>query len=226
MKTASNVGLSLSDNGTSYCINAQTISQPVLRYYMSPDTGVQAGTCPGAVISQSELGMPANQVLDTGFSMVPVSGVTWRLYRGAGGNIDGVSRSGTTGDPFPNRKVLRISNTPTGSATWYFISGPMRIAGVTAGQSYTTSYWVRLASGTLTATIDHFGVELSSGMSPAFSPTNGTVPIDSTWRQITRTVTAGSSAAAGDIIYMTLNGADSNIQNNSFTLEYQGFEID
>ena len=224
VKASAGVGLSLSENGTSYCINAQTTnSSTVARYYNSPSTGVVSGTCPGAVIPQSELGMSPNQINDTGFSILNTSGSGWGLMRGVAPSIAGVSRSGVSTDPFPNRKVLQIVNTANPSTTYAYFSGPFRTTGITSGKTYTLRYWVRLASGSYAAPPNFFGLQNGNATNTAITANSGTGSVTSAWREVSRSVTAIANSTSGNVIYI---GMDSwNVQNNTFTLEYQGFEI-
>ncbi len=221
---SSNVGLSLSEAGTGFCINAQSLTgNTIIQSYKTSSGVIQDGTCPGAVLPRSEIGMNPNQVNDTGFSNVTTGANGWFHSRGSGGAIAGTTRDGTVGDPFPNRKVLRISNTASGVNSWSYVSGAVNWAGVSTGNSYTTRYWVRLASGTFTGPPNHFGVQHSSATNTSIPINSGSGTITGTWQKVERTVTSIANGLNGNIIYLNLNGADA--QLNTYVLEYQGFEI-
>ncbi len=225
VRTSNNVGLSLSEAGSSFCINAQTLSGTIQRYYINP-SGIQSGTCPGGVISQSEVGMPANQITDTGFTGLVASTGNWYVSRGGTSPIIATTRPGASDDPYPNRSVIRIANTPTPATTWAYFSGPVRIEGIEAGQTYRARYWVRLASGSYNTPPAYFGIQNGSATNTAIAAqitNNVNSSINSNWAEVSRTVTAVANGSSGNVLYMTISTPF--IQNNSFTLEFQGFEL-
>lgn len=222
VRASSNIGLSLSIAGAnSFCINAHTLSGNQQRFHITP-SGIQNDTCPGAVIPQTEVGMAQNLVLDTGFANTSVASGNWYLSRSSG-SVAASNRDGTTGDPYPNRKVLRISNTATAGTSWSYMPGPINYAGIEAGKSYTTRYWVRLASGTYASVAHHPGVQHGAATNTSIPVANGSASITASWQEITRTVIATANGISGNVHYLGLNPTV--ISNNTFVLEYQGFEI-
>ncbi|MBQ69510.1 hypothetical protein CL689_05560 [Candidatus Saccharibacteria bacterium] len=219
-----NVGLSLSEAGTSYCINAQTLTEPIERFYYSPSSGMASGTCPGAVIAGTERGMPSNVVNDTGFSDTTTNTNGWYFGRG-GGSLAGATRDGQAGDPFPNRKVLVITNTTNANVTWAYLHGPpVRHTEIAAGQTYDVSYWVRRTAGTFTDTIGYIGAQNGSATDTSIpTVTSGGLVPSTTWTQMRRTTTATANGNSSHLLYLPMSSAMA--RNHNFTLEFQGFSI-
>lgn len=226
VKEASGLILSLSQNGNGFCINAEPTASSTTKpmYYDSINGGLKDGVCPGAVIANSERGGNPNLVDDPNFQTISASGDNWWSVVGSGTAFTATTRAGIAGDPIPNRPVLVMSNTAAQpSATFAYVKGPVNEMAITNGTSYTTSYYVRLAAGTFTSDLSQIAVMSGSATNASIPYTSaGAVPTSS-WRKITRAVTAVQNGVSTTFLYVSMPSAQA--RSSSFTLEFQGFEI-
>jgi prepilin-type N-terminal cleavage/methylation domain-containing protein len=223
-KASQNVTLSLSQATEGYCINAQSTSNPTIQWsFNSSGGGLQEGLCSGAVISGSETGLNPNLVTDTGFSQLGTTVGKWYMARGASGSIAGTTRAGTSGDPYPSRPVLRISNVAASSTTFTYLAGPVDVSGITGGNTYLTRYYVRLASGTYTGAMLWFAVMSGSATNASINQNTSPIVPNSSWQLVSRTTTAVQNGVSGTFLYSSLSNNDTKV--NDYTLEFQGFEL-
>jgi prepilin-type N-terminal cleavage/methylation domain-containing protein len=224
VKVSSNIVLSLSQASTGFCINGEYKNSTLRWRYESSAGGIRDGLCPGAVLSGSESGTNPNLITDTNFSQVGLTtDGNWYIGRSTGSTA-GFTRNGTSSDPYPSRKVLQLSNTPNSSTTWSLIGGPYVNTGIVQGKTYLASYYVRLASGSVSNNpISYFGVQHGSATNTAIAVNSSGISPSSQWQQITRSIVASQNSMNGNIIYLTLVGTA--VRDNTFTLEFQGFEL-
>jgi len=224
IKAQSGVMLSLSENGTSYCVNAETTTGNTVRWSYDPVSGYQEGLCSGAVIANSEVGANPNLIEDQNFQSPGTAGDLWGVVVGSGTNIAGTSRAGTGTDPYPSRPVLRITNAAAQpSATFSYLKGPVTEAAITSGTAYTATYYVRLASGTHASSLTYFAVMNGSAANASIPYMAGAGVPNSSWQKITRTVTATQNGIAGTFLYLGVGLND--VKATPFVLEFQGFEL-
>jgi prepilin-type N-terminal cleavage/methylation domain-containing protein len=227
VKAVSGLILSLSQNGNSFCINAEPTANSTYKAgsYDPLTGGLKEGLCAGALIANSELGANPNLMSDTNFQTISSSGDNWYNVVGGGTAMTMNTRAGTTGDPIPSRPVLRLINPSTqGSASFAYIRGPVNETAITNATSYTTSYYVRLVAGNfISADISQIAVMNGSATQASIPYTSSGARPDSTWRKVTRTVSAVQNGVSGTFMYVSMPA--SQVQTNTFTLEFQGFEI-
>lgn len=226
VKEVSGIVLSLSQNGNSFCINAEPTANSTNKpmYYDPINGGLKDGVCPGAVIANSERGGNSNLVDDTNFQTISAAGDNWWSTVGSGTAFTMTTRPGASSDPIPNRPVLVMSNTAAQpSAAFAYFKGPANEAAITNGTSYTTSYYMRLASGSFTTELAHIAVMNGSAQQASIPYTaSGGVPT-STWKKVSRTINAVQNGVSGTVLYVGM--PSSQVRTTAFTLEFQGFEI-
>lgn len=222
VKPSSNVVMSLSQSTNGFCINAEQGDSLKWRYD-STNGGLQEGVCSGSIISGSESGSNPNLITDTNFNQLGINDGQWRIFRSTG-TTAGVTRNGTSTDPYPTRRVLQLSNTANSATTWNAMGGTYVNSGIITGRTYLTSYYVRLATGTINNnTIAYFGVQDGGATNTVLSVGASPVIPTSQWQKVSRTGVAAQAARPSSIIYFHLQG--SAIRDNNFTLEFQGFEL-
>jgi prepilin-type N-terminal cleavage/methylation domain-containing protein len=218
--------LSLSQNGTSFCVNAEPTATSTNRpwHYNPLNGGIREGLCPGAVISNSELGASPNLVDDQNFQTITTTGDNWWTVVGSGSAFTMSTRPGTASDPIPNRPVLVVTSSATQpSASFAYIRGPVNETAITSGTSYMTSYYVRLASGTFTTELSNIAVMSGSATNASISYSSaGGVPT-STWRKNSRTTSAVQNGVSGTFMYISMPFTQ--VRTTTFSLEFQNFEI-
>jgi hypothetical protein len=218
--------LSLAQNGSSFCISAEpTAGSSNKPWYFDPlNGGLKEGVCPGPLIANSERGANPNLVEDTNFQTISSTGDAWWSVVGSGTALTLATRVGTATDPIPNKPVLVITSSSTQpSAAFSYFRGPANELAITNGTSYTTSYYVRLASGTFSTDLAHVAV-MNGSASQASIPYLATGGTPTTaWKKITRTVSAVQNGVSGTTLYVGM--PVSQVRGNTFSLEFQGFEI-
>lgn len=218
VKASPNVILSLSQATTGYCINAELSTKPSIQWrYDSANGGLQQGLCSGAVMSGSELGESPNLVTNTDFT----SGWHLNLQDGTGRSLS--SRPGTTGDPYPTRPVLVLSNTSTNPTTWAVLqSSALNRAGIQAGKTYTKSYYVRKTGSSYNGGTITFGVLDGNGQN--YSLGTGSFNTASTsWQKVTESSVASQTPPSTNELYLPLSTSE--FTKTGWTLEFQGFEV-
>lgn len=226
VKEVSGIVLSLSQNGNSFCINAEPTANSTNKpmSYDPINGGLKDGVCPGAVIANSERGGNPNLVDDTNFQTISAAGDNWWSVVGSGTAFSASTRAGTASDPIPNRPVLVMANSAAqSSAAFAYLKGPANETAITNGTSYTTSYYVRLASGAFTIDLSHIAV-MNGSATQASIPygMSGIIP-SSGWKKVTRVVSAVQNGVGGTMVYIGVPAAQ--VRASAFTLEFQGFEI-
>lgn len=213
-KTNSKVTLNLAVTGDpyTYCINGtyNGLSQPWKIDKASG--GLQQGSCSGQVIVGSDVsgnGTKVNYVADPNF------GSGWALTK-ASGSSSVTTRSGTASDPSGNRPVLIIQNNAA-ATSWAYIGGGMNATTMTSGKSYTTSYWIRVTTGTFSGNIGAAGVMDGSATNRVLNGTTGS-GISSSWQKISVTQTALINGLASSKFYIYTNTP---AMSQSFTIELQ-----
>lgn len=225
-KASDGLVMSLSENGSSYCINAEyKASSSASLWYFDPSDGVsKEGTCPGAVIAGSEIGANPNLIEDTTFQNVGLSNDQWGVAVGGAASFAATSRAGVSTDPNPNRRVLQVVNSSAKpAASFVYLRGPANEAEIVSGASYTAGYYVRLASGTHNSSITHFAIMTGSATNSSIPYQGNAITPSASWQKVTRTVTASQNGVAGTFLYLGLGLND--LRNSTFTLEFQGFEL-
>lgn len=226
IKEVSGLILSLSQNGNSFCINAEPTSASTNKpwSYDPLNGGIKAGVCPGAVIANSERGGNPNLVDDPNFQTISASGDNWWSTVGSATAFTMTTRAGTSGDPIPNKPVLVVSNPAAqSSAAFAYFKGPANETVITNGIAYTTTYYVRLASGTFTTELSQIAVMNGSAAQASIPYSSGGGMPTASWKKITRTVTAVQNGVSGTFLYVSMPA--SQVRATSFSLELQGFEI-
>ncbi len=218
VKASAGVGLSLSASTKGFCVNGQTLKAPVKRWYRDASSTLQEGVCPGAVIADSEVGMPKNLVRDTNFETPG-----W-FASASHTSLANSVRVGLQSDPLPGRPVFVISSTPNASVTWAYMGGVVAATQITAGETYFAKYYVRRASGVYSSELATIGVKNGDSSNTAIinAPT-GIYLSDDTWREVSQPIQAVANGIAANRLYLGV--ATSQIKAGSFVLEFQGFEI-
>jgi len=218
VKVSKNVTLSLSQNGTGYCINAESLTNSTMQWsFSSPGGGLQTGLCSGMVIAGSELGANPNLVTNTSFS----SGWGLNFQTVAGRTL--TTRAGTTGDPYPTRPVLILTNSATTTTTWaVIVSSSVNYAGVTLGNSYTASYYAR-KTGPYSSTTASFGLLDGNGLNVTLSQSLNGATTSTSWQKITATSSALRTGTNGNVVYLAI--PTSQFTTSGWTLEFQGFDL-
>ena len=86
-----------------------------------------------------------------------------------------------------------ITGAPSGGATQ--LTQRIEIGNVVSGQTYTLSFWVRAASGTISANAFEYGLITGSANATAY---NQSPALTTTWQRVTKTVTLGSGYNSAD----------------------------
>jgi len=209
--------LSLSESPNGFCINSNAKNNSGIQWrYDSANGGIQEGLCPGQVIAGSEQGMNPNLITNTSFA----SGWSLNFQNSTGRTLN--TRAGATGDPFPTRPVLVLSNTGTGTTSWAVLSSSgINRAEILNAQSFQRGYWVRKV-GNHTGGINMFGLMDGGATNQTFN--NGvTTGIQTDWQYISQQATSVKDATAGNVLYLSTNtGA---YATAGWSLEFQGFEL-
>lgn len=218
IRTSPNVVLSLSQTASGYCINAEyTTSSSLQWYYDSSSGGLHQGLCSGAVISGSELGENPNLVTNTDFS----SGWNLNLQDSTGRSLS--VRPGASGDPYPTRPVLVLNNTSTNTTTWAVLqSTAVNKTAITAGTSYTLSYYVRKTGTTYNGGTLRFGVLDGNGQNVSIG-TGAWATTSTSWQKVSGTATAAQNAPSSNELYLPLSTSE--FTKTGWTLEFQDFEL-
>lgn len=212
----SGVALSLSSTANGFCINGEMLSGSPLAFRNESNSGIQEGFCSGAVISGSESGIKPNLVTNTDFS----SGWAFSSSSNTGRAL--TTRAGTSGDPYPTRPVLVLSNSTTTSVTYAIFTGGIDYSSVESGKVYTLSYYVRKV-GPLPGGSVAIGIMNSSATNVTIPYSNGYVTPTDTWQKITRTSTATRKETGDQKTYMST--PVSAYTTSGWQLEFQGIEI-
>jgi hypothetical protein len=192
-------------------------SSSVRWFYDSSSDGLQQGACNGQVISGSESGINANLITNTDFS----SGWVLQMQVSAGRTL--TTRPGTSGDPYPNRPVLVLTNTTTTSTAWAVIGATgLNRSAVTSGKSFSRSYYAR-KTGTYASTSGVFGLLDGNGLNQTLSYSSSSVNITTDWQRISGTSAASQNAPATNQLYLAI--PVSQFTASGWTLEFQGFEM-
>ncbi len=208
--------LSLSSNGSGFCVNAESIGTTNRYYFDSTNGKPQAGMCPGEVIPGSEVGINPNIITRSNFS----SSWIMNIQQGSGRTL--TQRDGTASDPYPNRKVLMLTNASTTATSWAVLQGPIDYTAIQNGKQYTISYCYRFVPGvSFSGTI---GPSIRNGGSTNFSLSfPGSQTPTSNWQCTTLQGTAGQNANSDHVLYNYLSPAAFNTAG--WVLEFQNFEL-
>lgn len=224
VKTSNGAILSLSEETNAYCVNAELPGSTLKHFYSLTSKTIETGVCPGNIVSGSEIGTTPTLINDVTFSALGSGAQQWGIGIGGSASATASVRAGTASDPFPNRPVLRVSNTANSATTWLYIRGPVNLAGITSGSTYSSSFYVRLASGTVGGAIYSFGVMSGSATNASLAQASGAITPTSDWRQAQRSgIVAAQNGVTGTALYQSLNIGDA--KTNNFVLEFQGFEL-
>jgi prepilin-type N-terminal cleavage/methylation domain-containing protein len=217
VKASQNVVLSLSQTANGYCINAESLTSNSIKWsYASANGGFQEGLCSGAVIAGSETGINPNLITNTGFS----SGWNLNFQTTTGRSL--ATRAGTTGDPYPSRPVLTLSNNATASTTWCVLqSSGLNHSAIQTGKVYTRALWARKI-GPHAGAFNLYGVLAPGGTNISLNTTGFMTPSD-TWQYVSGTATAVSNSDSSKVLYLPLNC--NAFTTSGWSLEFQGFEL-
>ena len=213
-KTNSKVSINLTVTGDAnlYCINGSYDGLSQI-WRNEKNNGIQSGACSGQVVAGSDVGgsgTKINYVANPNFT----SG--WALNK-ATGTATATTRSGTGSDPAGNRPVLILQN--VGAATsWSYIGGAMSTTNIMqAGRSYTTSYWIRVVSGTVSSNIGNAGVMDGGATNQVIAGGLGS-NISTSWQKKTITQTAAINSLPSSKFYIYANTSS---MTQNFTIELQ-----
>jgi prepilin-type N-terminal cleavage/methylation domain-containing protein len=216
VKASSNVIMSLSQTTNGFCINGE-YSDSLKWRYDSTSGGLQEGLCPGAVISGSESGINPNLITNTDFSG------TWSFSAQVTAGRTLSTRPGTTGDPYPNRPVLVLTNTASTATGWAIIqTSSINRTPIITGKNFTRSYYIR-KTGTYNQNTPIFGVVDAGGTNIALSYSGGTVPTSASWQKTSFTSAVLQNAVSTNNMYLAVNA--NAFTTAGWTLEFQGFEL-
>jgi len=209
--------LSLSEAPNGFCINGSAKNNTSVQWrYDSANGGIQEGLCPGQVIPGSEQGINPNLITNTNFA----SGWTLNFQSSTGRTLS--TRPGVTGDPFPTRPVLVLSNNGTGATGWAVLSSSgINRAEILNAQSLQRGYWVRKV-GNYTGGINMFGLMDGGATNQTFNNGVSTV-IQPDWQYLSQQATTVKDATAGNGLYLSTN--TSAYTTAGWSLEFQGFEL-
>lgn len=219
VKRSDGVVLSLSTS-TKYCINAELTSSTDIRwYYDAVSGGLQEGSCSGVVIAGSESGVNPNLITNTDFS----SG--WSLVTSNNTGRTFTTRAGTTGDPYPSRPVLVLSNNSTNSVAYAVIaSSQINQTAILNGHSYVRSYYVRKVGSIFTGLTTNLGVLDTNGANTTLTYNNTLPPTSTSWQKVTATTVATQNAPSSNNLYFSV-GTTAEFTKSGWQLEFQGFEL-
>lgn len=218
LKISSDIALSLSQASSGFCINGEYKNNSAVRWrYESTNGGLKEGLCNGAVIAGSETGMNPNLVTTPDFSS------TWSLNLQTLTGRSLSTRPGTTGDPYPSRPVLQLTNSATTTTTWAVLqSSGLNHSAIQNGKNYTRSYWVRKINN-YSGGIVPYGVMTGAGTNQSLWYGGTTIIPSDSWQYVSGSTTAISNSDSSKVLYLTI--PTSAFTTSGWTLEFQGFEL-
>ena len=218
LRTSPDTSLSLSQTSTGYCVNGthQKVTDLQLRYD-SQAGGVREGLCGGAVIAGTETGgVKPNLITNTDFS----SGWNMNLQVSTGRTLS--NRAGATGDPFPTRPVLVLTNSSTTATNWAVLqNSSITRADIVAGKTYTISYYVR-SVGNYNGSTTLPGVMDGNATNKAIN-TGAAATVSTSWQRVQGNSAGIATALSSNQLYMPLSNAA--FTTSGWSLEFQGFEL-
>jgi prepilin-type N-terminal cleavage/methylation domain-containing protein len=200
-KPSEKVTLNLADTGSpdSYCINGSYSGQSSIQWHYQTNGGLQSGFCSGQIIAGSDVGDGGGQNLITDPSFSNLS--SWGVSCSGGCSVAKSVRNGTSSDPAGNRPVLVLqNNSPLGTApSWSYFSGLVNGPAMVVGKNYTTSYYIRMTSGSGAS----FGVPgvMDTNATNVVINGGGITGVGSSWQQRSKTQNANINGLSSSRLY-------------------------
>lgn len=223
-RASSGDGMSLAQTGdaNTFCINGQRTNNADIRWHYESGSGLQSGSCSGAIIPLSEYGMPKNLVTDTTFATLSwQNGWHMNMQNGAGTALS--VRPGTSSDPYPNSPVLVLTNTTSKTTSWAVLeNSEIALDQIKAGKTYQRTVYVRDPGYGFDGDVLLFGVMDETGQNTALDE-EWKKSIGDSWTKLEGLTTAHQDAISSNQLYMDL--APSEFTKTGWTLEFQGFDL-